>query len=118
LATSENWNWRPNIETQRDVDQVDKPRECAQPARVESSRDREHSNRHRQPEQAASKRRAWRQRGAGAIRIGHQQANHGQRGGVEGQLDIEALPRTAAALRNPLSARRPFDAQDAHQLPP
>ena len=77
---------------QADREQVDRPRERAQPVVVGGRRQREHDHGERQPDEAAHEERARLQRVAGAVRERHEQADDGQRQRVERELKVEAVP--------------------------
>ena len=95
---------------QADADQVDRPRERAQPAIVERGGDGEGDDRDREPHQAAGEGRSRIERAAGAVGPRHQQADDGQGDGEERQRHVERLPaaqfgRETAALPGARSTR-------------
>ena len=133
--TSENWNCRPRMETQRETppdaaadderesqqpeaDGIDRPGEGAQPVVVGGRGSHEDDGRQEEPDEPAREERPRLERVDGAVREGHEQPDDGEREREDGQLEVEAVPATLAIAGRQRADAGRLEAQQAHRLSP
>ena len=106
---------RERDEQQADRDEVDGPRERAEPVVVRGRRDGEHDRGEREPHEPAHEERARLERVDRAVRERHQQADDRQRERVQGELEVEAVPAALPLAGGERADARRLEAQRAHR---